>query len=272
MAKLENLLPELNYEKVTENITNCIKRYFKESGAEGIVLGLSGGIDSSVTAALLVKAIGSPRVTGLIMPEKESNTKDIEDAKIVAEHLGIKYYVMNITGIVEETLKLFGENYEDAPKIPKGNVKARGRMIVLYYYANKMNYLVAATGDKSEYYLGYFTKWGDAAGDIYPIIGLYKTQVRKLGAYLGLPSEIVKKPSSPGLWPGQTAEGELGLSYEIIDPIIYYLVEKQKPIGEVAATLGIDEKLVKDVWNRIISTQHKRSSLQACNPFKEFGE
>lgn len=261
---MESLL-QIDAEKVTESIMACLKKELKSSGASGFVVGISGGVDSAVTATLLTRAVGRERVVGIIMPEIETNTKDIDDAKLVAEHLGIRYFVINITSPVLEVLKMFGDTYENAPRIAKGNVKARIRMVALYYYANKNNHLVAATGDKSEFLLGYFTKWGDGAGDVYPIINLYKTQVRILGKYLGLPSKIVNKPSSPGLWPGQTAEGELGLSYHDVDRVLALLVDQKLPVEEVIAKTGVSKEVVDEILRRIESSLHKRQPFKFCS-------
>ncbi len=258
------VVPDLDYKKITDELITCITSILEQSKKEGVVLGLSGGVDSSVTAALLTRALGPERVVGLIMPEKETNQKDVEDALLIAETLGIPYMVIDITKPVEEILKSFGATYENTDVIAKGNVKARIRMVMLYYYANTHNFLVAATSDRSEYLIGYFTKWGDAAGDFYPIISLYKTQVRRLALRLGIPESIALKPSSPGLWPGQKAIDELGIDYNVIDDILYLLVDKQEPINEVSKKLGISKETVESIWNRIISTSHKRRSPPAC--------
>ena len=264
MSVLEELIKAVDYKSAIESITDCVRSYVKKAGANGIVLGLSGGIDSSVVATLAREAVGEKSVTALIMPEKEVPKETVEDAISIAEMLGINYYVINITGLVEETLKLFGSSYATADKKAKGNVKARQRMVLLYYYANTHNMLVAATSDRSEFLLGYFTKWGDASGDIYPILSLYKTQVRELGRHLGLPEKILNKPSSPQLWPGQTAEAELGLSYSVLDQILYLLIDKQEPIDSVCRKLKLQEELVKSVWNRVVENEHKRNPLKRC--------
>lgn len=258
------LLPKIDYEKTFSLISDCIRDYLERSGAKGYVLGISGGLDSTVTATILSKSVGKERVFGLILPERESSTEDIEDAVHVAEHLGIRYGVIDITSAVESILNQFADTYASSDKVAKGNVKARIRMVTLYYFANKNNYLVAATSDKSEYLLGYFTKWGDGSGDVYPIINLYKTQVRELAKYLGVPEKIVNKPSSPGLWPGQKASDELGLGYETLDEVLYLLVDKQMPIDDVSEQTGVPVEMVSSVWRRILSSTHKRKSLVSC--------
>ena len=150
---------------------------------------------------------------GLMLPEKETyNSKDIDDAKLVAEQFGLKTQVCDITPVLDgfyETIPIF----DQAEKLCKGNIKARTRMIYLYYYANKLNKIVCGSSDKSETMMGYFTKWGDVAADISPLMDLYKTQVRKLAEHIGIPPELAAKPSTPALWPNQLAERELGIKY-----------------------------------------------------------
>ncbi|MEM1619799.1 MAG: NAD+ synthase [Fervidicoccaceae archaeon] len=263
-AVLRELIGSINYRLAIEEITSCLKGYVDSSGSSGLVIGLSGGLDSSVAAALAVRAVGPEHVTALIMPEKESPIGDVEDALEVARSLRLNYLVLNITGLVEETLKLFGKTYETSEDKARGNVKARLRMVCLYYYANANNYLVVATSNRSEFLLGYFTKWGDGSGDIYPLLSLYKSQVRQLGRVLGLPHRVLDKPSSPALWPGQTAQQELGLSYDVIDAALYLLVDKQMSIGEVSALLGLEEGEVSRLWRRVLESEHKRSPLKSC--------
>lgn len=139
-----------------------------------------------------------------------------------------------------------------------GNIKARVRMVLLYGYAQKLGYLVIGTGDKSELLLGYFTKYGDGGVDVLPIGDLYKTQVRMLGRYLGLPEDIVTKPSSPALWEGQTAEGEIGVDYDTIDSILYLRFDEMRTPEEVANFLGINIDIVRKIENMVRFSQHKR--------------
>ncbi len=255
-----NLKPsilDLNWTDVEEKITRFIKDYVGKAKTKGIVLGLSGGIDSSTAAALSALAIGGDKVLGLLMPEKETyNEKDIEDAKRVAEKFGLKTETIDITPVLEalqNTLPAF----DPKDKMCKGNLKARVRMICLYYYANKFNLIVCGSSDKSETMIGYFTKWGDAAADIAPLMDLYKTQVRKLAEHIGLPKEITQKPSSPALWPGQMAEEEIGLKYETLDLILYGLEHFMKT-EEIADQLGLEKAKVDKVKNRWKSMEHKR--------------
>lgn len=247
----------LDYSKVETRIKHFIRDYVEKTDAKGVVLGLSGGIDSSVTAALSALALGGDKVLGLMLPEQETyNAQDFEHAKLVAEKFGVKTEVIDIT----PTLKAFYDSmpaFEKTDKLCKGNLKARTRMIYCYYYANRFNMLVCGSSDKSETMMGYFTKWGDVAADISPIMDLYKTQVRKLGRYLGIPKEIVTKPSSPALWPGQLAEEELGIKYDTLDLILYGL-EHFMRTEEIAQQLSIEKTLVEKIKGRWLSMEHKR--------------
>ncbi|RLE52976.1 MAG: NAD(+) synthetase, partial [Candidatus Methanomethylicota archaeon] len=220
---------EINAPVVVDVISRFLRQHLSPP-ISGVVVGLSGGLDSTVTAYLCVNALGSESVLGLIMPDPEVTPKqDVDDAILVAERLGIKYYLIDISRII----KAFSNsipNFSFEAKVPVGNLRARVRMCLLYYYANLEGRMVVGTGDKSELLLGYFTKYGDGGVDVLPIGDLYKTQVRMLGKYLGIPERIIKKPSSPRLWKGHLAEEELGLTYDIIDPILHLLVDEELPV------------------------------------------
>jgi NAD+ synthase len=258
--KLTSSVLELDLSEIEKRIRRFIKKYVENSGADGIVVGLSGGIDSSTIAALSSLSIGGDRVLGLMLPEKETyNPKDIDDAKLVAEKFGLKTQICDITPVLESFYKTI-PIFDQADKLCKGNIKARTRMIYIYYYANKLNRIVCGSSDKSETMMGYFTKWGDIAADISPIMDLYKTQVRKLAEHLGFPAELAAKPSTPALWPNQLAETELGIKYETLDLILYGL-ERFMTTEEIARQLNIENTLVKKVKNRWLSAEHKRRVL-----------
>lgn len=255
--KLTPSVLEIDLPEVEKRIRRFIKEYVENAGADGIVLGLSGGIDSSTVAALSSLSIGGARVIGLMLPEKETyNLKDIDDAKFVAEKFGLKTQICDITPVLKKFYKTI-PIFDQAEKLCKGNIKARTRMIYLYYYANKLNKIVCGSSDKSEMMMGYFTKWGDAAADISPIMDLYKTQVRNLAEHLGIPPELVAKPSTPALWPNQLAETELGIKYETLDLILYGL-ERFMPPAEIAQQLNVEKALVEKVKSRWLSVEHKR--------------
>lgn len=258
MSLLDELTSTISYSKVERKIVDFIRDYVYSSSVEGVVLGLSGGVDSSVTATLLVKSLGRNNVLALIMPHSETSKVDVEDAISVAKMLNIEYKVINIDKCVDVVINsspwLIG--YTD--KVVKGNIIARIRMIILYHHANALKRLVAGTSDRSEYLLGYFTKHGDGAADFFPLLDLYKTQVRKLAYYLGLPKRICEKPSSPGLWRDHLAIEELGFNYGIIDQVLYGYFDKKLPINEIAEKVGLNVEDVKNILNRIKVTEHKR--------------
>ena len=248
---------ELNLTDVESRIERFIKSYFENCGANGIVLGMSGGVDSNTIAALSARAIGGENVLGLMLPEKETfNPKDIEDARVVAQKFGVQTQVCDMSSALQgfySTIPVF----DPADRLCKGNIKARSRMIYIYYYANKFNRLVCGSSDKSETMMGYFTKWGDVAADIAPIMDLYKSQVRKLAEHMGIPAELASKPSTPALWANQSAEGELGIKYELLDLILFGLERFMAP-KEIAEQLGIEEVEVWKVKNRWLGVEHKR--------------
>ena len=253
---------EIDLPEAENRITRFIREYVKESGAKGIVLGLSGGVDSNTIAALSSLAIEGEHVTGLLLPEQETcNQKDTDDAMVIAKKFGLKTQICDITNILESFSKAI-PIFDPQDKLCKGNVKARTRMVCLYYYANKLNKIVCGSSDKSETMMGYFTKWGDVAADISPIMDLYKTQVRKLAMHLGVPDELATKPSTPALWPEQSAESELGMKYESLDLILYGL-ERFMDQKEIASQLKVDEAIVKSVKNKWLSAEHKRRTILA---------
>jgi len=250
-------LPLLDYQKVVDEICSFIRRVVEESRVKGLVMGLSGGVDSSTTAHLAVKALGPERVKALIMPDYRTTPKsDVEDAWLIAEKLGIEAREVDIASMCDAIVEKHPYRSDDV--VAFGNVRARVRMILLYYAANTMNMMVCGTSDKSEIMIGYFTKYGDGGVDILPIGDLYKTDVRKLALYLGVPERVALKPSSPRLWPGQTAEGELGVSYDVIDPVLYLLYEKGFKPEEAAERVGVDMEVVNAIIRRVEESKHKR--------------
>lgn len=260
-----NLTPallEINQPETEKRITRFIREYIEKAGVDGTVLGLSGGVDSNTIAALSSRAIGGKEVLGLLMPEQETfNQQDIDDAMVVAKKFGLETQVCDITKALEGFYKTIPV-FDAADKLCKGNIKARTRMIVLYYYANKLNRIVCGSSDKSETMMGYFTKWGDVAADISPIMDLYKSQVRKLAEHLGVPTELAMKPSTPALWPKQLAETELGIKYETLDLILFGL-ERFMNIEDIARQLLLEKTLVEKVKKRWLNSEHKRRMILA---------
>lgn len=205
-----------NIEMVVKELVSWIKERVESAGCKGIVLGLSGGIDSAVVAALANKAFPS-NVTGIIMP-CHSNRQDEEHALLVAEALGIKTKKADLSSIFDKFLEELGD--DDTQSLAVANIKPRLRMTTLYYYAQSNRYLVAGTGNKSEFTIGYFTKHGDSGVDIFPISDFVKEEVRELARFLNIPEIIITKPPSAGLWEGQTDEDEMGISYKQLDHYI----------------------------------------------------
>jgi len=211
---------KLDYKKLAVDIQNWVKNYVMTANAESVVVGLSGGIDSAVTAALCSKALGKENVIGLGLP-CESVSQDLEDAKLIAKVLGIDFKIIDLTSVYNKFLEVM-EPIVKTNKMASANLKPRLRMTALYFYGqSKGNYLIAGTGNRAELAIGYFTKYGDGAVDFEPLGMLYKKEVREIARILKIPEKIILKPPSPGLWVGQTDEGEIGLLYETIDEILY---------------------------------------------------
>ena len=201
----------------TETISTWIADQVQMAGATGAVVGLSGGIDSSLTAVLAKRALGGG-VLGLIMPCR-SIPEDMTHARWLAETFQIRTQLIELTPVLDAFLSIL----PDADRITQANLKARLRMATLYYHANLHNYLVLGTSNRSELAVGYFTKFGDGAADILPLGRLLKGQVREFARSLGVPQPIIDKPPSGGLWPGQTDEGEMGVTYDEIDSVLQAL-------------------------------------------------
>ena len=243
-----------DWSKIAERITEFIRRFVESAGAQGVIVGISGGVDSVTTAFLCVRALGRDRVLGLIMPEKGvTRDEDIRDAIDVCRKLNIEYRYIEINEIVESFLR----NLDKGDMIPVANLKPRIRMTINYYYANLLNYVVAGTGNKSEIACGYFTKWGDGAADFFPIGDLYKTEVFELARFLGVPERIIDKKPSSGLWVGQTDEEELGISYERLDGILKAL-ERGMSSDEIVEKLRFDRREVERVLDLMERSRHKR--------------
>ncbi|MBI3840864.1 MAG: NAD+ synthase [Thaumarchaeota archaeon] len=247
----------LSVDLSTEEQRVCafVRRVVKSAKAEGVVVGLSGGVDSAVTCALCVRALGKKSVVGLLMPSEHTPGSDMGDARALARSWMIAAHEVPISKLVIETLK---SAVVRGGTIAKANVQARLRMTILYYYANSMNLLVAGTGDRSEIELGFFTKWGDGGTDFLPLAHLYKTQVRRLGAHLGLTKRVVEKPASPQLWPGHRARDELPEDYEKLDLVLHYLLEEGLPVAKAAAKAGTSREVVERTLRMHEASVHKR--------------
>jgi len=247
----------LDLSSVESRIKRFIRDYVKKSGANGVVLGVSGGVDSSTTAAIAALALGGHAVLGIALPEEETySVADVQHAKLVARKFGFELETVDISPILTSYFHSLPV-YDVADKLSKGNLKARTRMVCLYYYANRLSKLVCGSSDKSETMIGYFTKWGDAAADIAPVMDLYKTQVRQLAVHIGVPKGIATKPSTPALWPGHLAEEELGIKYETLDLILFGL-EHFMTTEDIAKQMNLPVEFVDEIKKRWLANEHKR--------------
>jgi len=207
----------MNTEQLVDKLILWIRDKVLAAGGKGVVVGMSGGIDSSVLAVLCHRALPQ-NMLGLIMP-CHSSQEDRQHALAVADKFSISAKTVVLDAVFDTLLKTLpgGSVASSASQLAKANLKARLRMLTLYYYANQLKYLVAGSGNRSELSIGYFTKYGDGGVDILPLGNLVKGQVAELASFLSIPQEIIDKPPSAGLWLGQTDEDELGLSYEELD-------------------------------------------------------
>jgi len=207
----------MNTEQLAEKLILWIRDKVLATGCKGVVVGISGGLDSSVLAVLCHRAFPQ-RMLGLLMP-CYSSQEDVEHARTMVSKFSIPIKTVVLDTVFDTLLKALPDDRVDpsVARLAEGNLKARLRMLTLYYFANQLKYMVAGSGNKSELSIGYFTKYGDGGVDILPLGGLVKGQVKELGSFLGIPQEIIDKPPSAGLWQGQTDEGELGLSYDELD-------------------------------------------------------
>ena len=244
----------IDVEEAVGVISDFIKTYVHNAGLKGVVIGLSGGLDSAVVSVLCKRALGRDNVTCIFLPDDSTPVEDIRHKDVLVKKFDLVCKEKNITHLVEEIRR---SCIVEPDKVALGNIKARVRMILLFEYANMTRSLVCGTSNKSEMLIGYFTKYGDGGVDIQPLADLYKTQVFQLARFLNIPEDIVKKPPTAGLWKGQTDEKEIGLNYETLDKILYGL-ELKMDVDEISKELGIDKKIVEKVKRRRVLSQHKR--------------
>lgn len=259
--KLDRSSLKIDSKETTEIILEFIRGVVADAGASGVVIGLSGGVDSSLAAMLCVKALGKDNVLGVLMPTSFTPKEDVEDALKLAEQLGIRRVITNIQRISEAFFKALGIDPDDVKlRLPTANILARIRMIILYYYANVNNYLVVGTGDRSEVLIGYFTKYGDGGADFFPIRHLYKTQVRELARYLRVPERIAYKPSSPQLYPGHKATDEIPMDYDTLDLVLVGLFDLKLTPQGVSKETKVSLEVINEVLDRFNRSKHKRVS------------
>ena len=243
-------------ESDVDAILSFLRHHFRESGRKGFVVGMSGGVDSSLVAKLCADAIGPARVLGLALPEK-SGGEDDGDARGWARKLRIAFRVVEIGPLVRAIAKRLRIPRSD--RVWLGNIMTRVRMLAWYDVARREDRLVIGCGNKSEVATGYFTKFGDAGCDFLPIGDLYKTQVREMARHLGIPRGILEKVPSAGLWRGQTDEGELGIGYEELDRVLLGIELRLHP-EEIAERTGVGLTEVRRIERLVAANAHKRKT------------
>jgi len=245
---------QLNSDTVRKVLTGFIANEVRKAGFHRVVVGLSGGVDSSLSAYLAAEALGPENVWGILMPYRTSSPESAAHATMVVQALGIKSLTVEITGMVDAYFGMF----PDADQVRRGNKMARERMTILFDHSARLGALVLGTSNKTELLLGYGTLHGDMASAVNPLGDLYKTQVRQLSRHLGVPAPIVEKQPSADLWEGQTDEAELGFTYEEVDKVLCLLVDQRYEVSDLIAECRFDEKFVRSVARKVQASQYKR--------------
>jgi NAD+ synthase len=243
----------INSKLVKDLLVRFIREETEKVGFKKLVIGLSGGVDSALSAALASEAIGKENLLCLILPYKSSSKDSVEDAKLLTDKFDLKTETIDISPSADALINRDSK----IGNVRKGNILARTRMIILYDISARDNALVLGTSNKTELLLGYGTLFGDMAHAINPIGDLYKTQVWQLAEFVGVPDRIVKKKPSADLWAGQTDEAELGYTYVDIDKALYLLVDQKMKIDEVISC-GHPAKIVNDLYRKMMTSQFKR--------------
>lgn len=256
-------IPMDKCETTIKKISEFIRDKISESGSNGVVIGLSGGLDSATTAYLCAKSLKKEQILGIIMPTVTTSHDDIEDGITVAENLGIEYEIIHVDDLISPFNELCMHSVSNklkdtaARELANANLKARIRMMILYYHANDLGRMVVGTGNRTELLVGYFTKYGDGGVDILPIGDLYKTEVRKIAECLGVPENIIKKAPTAGLWDGQTDEEELGIRYDTLDRLLFLMEDKKMGDQEISNKLDIPVEEVLRIKAKVKGSQHK---------------
>ena len=249
----------INCAEITPKIHQFILETVENTGLNGVVVNVSGGIDSAVTVHLAVQALGLERVTAITIPERDVTPQsDITDVMLHCERLNLTCNTVDITPILH-VMRDIMPGYDVTDRITCGNIRSRLRMIIAYHHANMEGKLVIGTSNKTELLTGFFTKHGDGGVDFMPLGDLWKYNIKQLAKYLEIPENIIKKAPSPGFFEGHTDEDELGMSYDNID-LILYSYEQGLTIKEISEDLSIDAPEVRRILNRVKANQHKRAN------------
>ncbi|RBI61722.1 NAD(+) synthetase [halophilic archaeon] len=260
-------LSEAELERHREHVTAFVREKVEEAGVDGAVLGLSGGIDSTLTSYLTVEALGEENLHGLVMPGAVSSEENMSDAERVAQELGITYDVFEINPIVDRFLDAYPEAESD--RLAVGNARARTRGVLNYLVANHEGALVIGTGNRTEAAVGYFTKYGDGAVDCHPIGNLYKQQVRQLAKHVGVAEDLAEKEPTAGLWAGQTDEGELGMDYDTLDAVLALHVDGPLSVTATARQVeSASEDDVRRIRGMYERSEHKRNVPASPEPLQ----
>ncbi len=253
-------IPQITEEDVAD-LTGFIRSTIQKIGCKGVVVGLSGGVDSATVTKLCVDALGPEKVLNVFMPSRVTPAEDYKTTSELSSIWGTEYRVVDVQPAVDALAAVLLSGRETP--LERGNISARCRMIVLYNLAKKRDYIVMGTSNQSELMMGYFTKFGDGACDVTPLANMYKTEVRQIARIIGVPEPIIAKPPSAGLWEGQTDESEMGITYENLDGILYDM-EQDRTDPQIAADTGLPLSEIERIRKQVVSMEHKR--LPAVRP------
>ena len=259
------MMSDTKIPKITMDDVNLLTAFIKDTvrktRSKGVVIGLSGGIDSAVVTKLCVDALGPDNVLNIFMPSRGTPAEDYKTTADLATLWGTEYKVVDVQPAVDALAAVLLTDAETP--LERGNISARCRMIVLYNLAKKRQYLVIGTSNQSEIMMGYFTKFGDGACDVTLLANMYKTEVRQIASLIGVPQPIIDKPPSAGLWEGQTDESDMGIRYEDLDSILYDM-EQDMSDAQIANDTGLSKEQVSEIRRQVALMEHKR--LPAIRP------